>query len=1223
METPDFVQHYHLKAQKFLENGQVREVVFSGGTYQIEVVDEAIYWPFLQIDDLGNIKDGFCTCSTSEKEGSCAHLAAAYLRVVIPGEDPLHMRFQHSFWNALCKTAAQKFGYETSVLKRNKDKYSNKEISLFTTNQAALKKLHSFLKDRVEETEETSIKFSNLTIEELEAYRKGEVQEDLQYELSFWSDLAKWMFLMQDAQKKYSLTFSTSGQELPTSVLCKINGLEANFSLTKEDWIVLIPSLKTVHSDLNVFEFQGQVIEKITYNEEKVCFEIQKHKDTEPQVSGGIELDGWIYVAGEGFYPRKPDPLLQSSVIEEPQIPIILDQYTDTLTDLLQNTEMHSDPVDVQYNLFFDEYANLHIESYLFEKKDLQQPCAAFFKKWAYLPNKGFYPLKNVQFDRSVKIITKHEVSEFINQSRMWLHQFEGFQAHFQSLQSHLTYAVNEEGDLRFDSELNDVKNYENFLDFGEWVYIKSMGFYVKYETSGGLPLSPGQVINKEDVSLFVGSHKDQLELVQGFFTQIPPIKEMGLEIRLIDENTIEVEPRVEFSEGYSLENVRFYSHYAFVKNEGFYELPESCRIEKEYQRKVTFKANQFSSFFEFELEKLEPKSVYIDPRLKKPNKLKLQVRRVVREKRRKRKTWLVDLWYKSEFGSVNVYDFFDLLKKKFFFSEAGRLRLASPRFRWIHQLTVKQMDAEKKMIRLNTLEWIRLCIYEDVETPTGNSPEAIESRKALKELESLETTELLDAKTLKATLRPYQEVGLQWLWFLYSHELSGLLCDEMGLGKTLQAMGLMASAMAQDPQKKFKFLVVCPTSVIFHWQEQLARFLPSMRVLVYHGQTRSLVDFEENYDLLLTSYGILRTGREDFRSLEFQLATFDEAQIAKNHLSQTHKSLKKIKSRVRLGLTGTPIENNLVELKALLDLVLPNYLPGEKEFRDQFSIPIEKSGDIEQRKLLSKLIQPFILRRKKSEVLKDLPEKIEEVRKCELSSDQKRLYKELASASQNELLRELGDDSKPVPYLHVFSLLSKFKQICDHPILLEKDPKSYEKYESGKWDLFVELLSEARESGQKVVVFSQYLDMLQIIELYLKKHHIGYACIKGSTKNRREPLLRFREDPKCEVFVASLLAAGVGIDLSSASVVIHYDRWWNPAKENQATDRVHRIGQNRGVQVFKLVTMSTVEEDIHYLIEKKKGLIEETLGSDDIDQIKLLTREELIEIVRQTAEIS
>jgi SNF2 family DNA or RNA helicase len=317
------------------------------------------------------------------------------------------------------------------------------------------------------------------------------------------------------------------------------------------------------------------------------------------------------------------------------------------------------------------------------------------------------------------------------------------------------------------------------------------------------------------------------------------------------------------------------------------------------------------------------------------------------------------------------------------------------------------------------------------------------------------------------------------------------------------------------------------------------------------------------------------------------------------------------------LGLTGTPIENRLLELKALFDVVVPSYFPSEAIFREQFVNPIEKGQDPEKKNLLARFIKPFILRRKKSEVLLELPEKTEEIAYCDLSDEQRQLYKESFLEFNEPLMQQLQDRKQPAPIIHIFSLLSKLKQICDHPCLALKEISNYEKHQSGKWELFIQLLEETRDSGQKLVVFSQYLKMLDIIEDHLTKKGIGFAGIRGSTRDRKEQLEKFRDDPRCEVFVASLQAAGVGVDLVAGSVVIHYDRWWNPAKENQATDRVHRIGQSRGVQVFKMVTRHTIEEHIHRLIEKKLYLAEGVIGFDEHDQIKGLQREELIELLR------
>jgi SNF2 family DNA or RNA helicase len=404
---------------------------------------------------------------------------------------------------------------------------------------------------------------------------------------------------------------------------------------------------------------------------------------------------------------------------------------------------------------------------------------------------------------------------------------------------------------------------------------------------------------------------------------------------------------------------------------------------------------------------------------------------------------------------------------------------------------------------------------------------------------------------------------------------------------------------------------------VIFHWEDLLKKFLPRLRVYVYYGAQRTLVDFNEHYDLLLTSYGTLRSEKSPLSEIRFDISIYDEIQIAKNASSQTHKALKLINAAVRLGLTGTPIENNLLELKSLFDVILPGYMPTETLYKELFVNPIEKQNDHDKRYLLARFIRPFILRRKKSEVLLELPEKTETLAYAPLSAEQTTLYREVYRSSKEQLFKELQDDSNPTPYLHVFALLTKLKQICDHPALFKNEEDNYKKYTSGKWDLFVELLNETRESGQKLVVFSQYLGMLDIIESYLEEHKIGFSGIRGSTRDRKEQVEKFRDDPKCEVFIGSLQAAGVGIDLISASVVIHYDRWWNPAKENQATDRVHRMGQSRGVQVFKMITRGTIEEHIHVLIEKKLGLMEQVIGFDEETQVKVLTREDLLELLK------
>lgn len=700
--------------------------------------------------------------------------------------------------------------------------------------------------------------------------------------------------------------------------------------------------------------------------------------------------------------------------------------------------------------------------------------------------------------------------------------------------------------------------------------------------------MAPGEISN------FIAAHKEDLEQVERFFAPECPVAKTGLVLSLTPEHLISIAPKLEYFPTADPAKIRFFGDFIYEEGKGFSEIPPSSRLPERYREETVIASGQEAAFLAYELEPLRPWILEVDPRLKRPSDLQLKVRKITRNSRKRGKEWLIDLVYESESGLLDIFSLWDAFqeRRRYLFSPAGLLSLKEPRFNWVRQLQKRRLDRKKGVIRMNTLEWIRLSVFEEMHIPKG--PDAEETKQLLLELSSFETHRLLDITKLKATLRPYQETGLHWLWFLYCHGLSGLLCDDMGLGKTHQAMALLAAVAHEDSDKRNKYLVVCPTSVIYHWQELLKKFLPEIRVCTYYGLARTLEHFETDYDLLLTSYGILRTGREDLRTLEFELAFFDEIQVAKNQSSQTHAALRNIDARMRLGLTGTPIENRIRELKSLFDIVLPGYMPPDAVFRELFVQPIEKLRDEEKKGLLSKLVKPFILRRKKSEVLLDLPEKIEEIAYCDLSEEQKGLYTQVAQRMRETVYQDLRDSTKPVSYVHVFSALSSLKQICDHPSLIDGDIKKALHRQSGKWDLFVELLTEALGSGQKVVVFSQYLDMLAIIEQYLKKKGIGFASIKGSTRDRHEQLRRFREDPACEVFVASLLAAGVGIDLTTASIVIHYDRWWNPAKENQATDRVHRIGQNRGVQVFKLVTKHTIEEHIHELIERKKGLLEE-----------------------------
>ena len=617
------------------------------------------------------------------------------------------------------------------------------------------------------------------------------------------------------------------------------------------------------------------------------------------------------------------------------------------------------------------------------------------------------------------------------------------------------------------------------------------------------------------------------------------------------------------------------------------------------------------------ELRRLKQFITEIDERLIPADNLRLVITDLKEREGKEGKGWEIKFTYMSGRGEEPV----GTLKKALdrhaghIMTRAGLIFLKGMRFKWLERLPKGRIRKDGTSVFLTTLEWIRLRIDEEeiVIRITGRRSRAV--RKRLEALDRVEPEEKLDLSALRSVLRPYQDTGVRWLKFLHSYGLSGLLCDDMGLGKTHQAMALLASVHATGAGKKF--FVVCPTSVIYHWEDLLKRFLPSFKVVVFFGTGRKLSTFAEgNADLLLTSYGVLRSEKEALSKIEFDVAVLDEMQIAKNVQSRTHQALVKIRAKMKVGLTGTPIENRLTEIKSLFDVILPGYLPSQAEYGETFVVPIEKYRDEGKRIRLQKIIHPFVLRRKKSEVLEDLPDKFEELAFCDLSDEQKKLYDQAYLRSHGTLTEELESGNR-TSRMHLFALLNKLKQICNHPALFLDDTENYAKYTSGKWDLFVELVQEARLSGQKLVVFTQYLGMMKIIGHYFTENGIGFAAIQGATKNRRMQLEKFRDNPSCEVFVASLKAAGTGIDLTSASVVIHYDRWWNPAKENQATDRVHRIGQNRGVQVFKMVTKHSVEEHIHALILKKKELLEGVVGYDDREQVKRLSREDLLVLLQ------
>ena len=472
--------------------------------------------------------------------------------------------------------------------------------------------------------------------------------------------------------------------------------------------------------------------------------------------------------------------------------------------------------------------------------------------------------------------------------------------------------------------------------------------------------------------------------------------------------------------------------------------------------------------------------------------------------------------------------------------------------------------------------------------------------------------------RALNAELRPYQKEGFKWINEITDLGFGGVLADDMGLGKTLQIIAFLLS------QKKSKSIVVVPTSVIYNWMDEFEKFAPSIKIGLVHGskskRDKVLRDFKrglgikveegnlkeksyEKYDVLLTTYGTLKNDEKAYENLSFDYCIIDEAQNIKNPAAQATLSVKNIKSRCNIALTGTPIENNLMELWSIFDFVMPGYLFTKERFRERFILDESNLSE------LKSLITPFILRRLKEDVLSELPEKLEKKYLVEMKGKQKQLYSFYVKAIKNQLNENKSSEKSGRDKINLFAYLTKLREICLDPSLVVPD------YTGGSSKLTVvkEIVKDASESGKKILLFSQFTSVLQKIEEDFKKEDISYLYLDGGT-SAKDRVKKFNEDSNIKVFLISLKAGGVGLNLTSASMVIHFDPWWNPAVEDQATDRAHRFGQENKVEVIKLVAKDTIEEKIVLMQEDKRELIQSLMDGKTMDGkgLKRLTEEEI-----------
>lgn len=574
---------------------------------------------------------------------------------------------------------------------------------------------------------------------------------------------------------------------------------------------------------------------------------------------------------------------------------------------------------------------------------------------------------------------------------------------------------------------------------------------------------------------------------------------------------------------------------------------------------------------------------------------------------------FFLDPSYGDDRETVSMVDLINHFhRKKRSFLEKGNSWIKVPDFIKEHNWN---LDESGKYIKVDTIGLLRL------KAQTGDFDKFVGKKSILNHIRSrLELKKVEKIPELNHTnlrLRKYQTAGLKWMWWLSQNSLHGLLADEMGLGKTHQAMGIM-SATQKTLNRTARFIVVAPTTVLDHWLDKIIDFCPNLLPIKYHGPKRrkSIQDITDGRNFtLITSYGILLRDIKEISTIYWDAIILDEAHFAKNNDTATYRAVCRLNGKSRFCLTGTPMENHLGEIKNIFDFLVPGYLGSNEYFKKQFLNPIKQNNCPKAESMLQKLIYPFKLRRTKNQVLKDLPAKVEDIRHCALSSEQVKLYKNILSLKASGLIKQLKNSNNPIPYLHVFATLTLLKQICNHPALIIPG-SSYLEHESGKFDLFKEIIQEALDSNHKVVVYSQYVEMIKIFHQYLTSINIDHAILTGQTRNRGKLIERFQTTPDCKVFLGSLLAGGIGIDLTAASVVVHYDRWWNASKENQATDRVHRIGQHKNVQVLKLISRGTLEEKINNLIQKKQNLFEKFLDHDE-QIFKQFDREQLIDLLQ------
>lgn len=454
--------------------------------------------------------------------------------------------------------------------------------------------------------------------------------------------------------------------------------------------------------------------------------------------------------------------------------------------------------------------------------------------------------------------------------------------------------------------------------------------------------------------------------------------------------------------------------------------------------------------------------------------------------------------------------------------------------------------------------------------------------------------------KKLNTELRTYQKIGYKWLKTLEQYKMGGILADDMGLGKTVQVLTVILSYIQENKEKAKNSIIVCPSSLTLNWYNEIQKFTPTIKTLVISGdylERKRKIETINNYQIVITSYDSLKRDIDLYTQYNFKYIVADEAQYIKNNNTKNSKAVKLINAETKFALTGTPIENSLSELWSIFDFIMPGYLYKYKKFKELYEIPIIKNQDEEKMNKLKKQIEPFILRRTKSEVLTELPDKTVTILSNEMKEEQYSIYMSYMAQARDEIMYQIDMKGFEKSQIKILSLLMRLRQICCHPKLFLSEYTG----ESSKLNQCIEIIQDAVLGEHKILLFSSYTSMFEIIEEQLKKLKINYLKLTGQTKvgERIKLVDEFNTNKNIKVFLISLKAGGTGLNLTGADMVIHYDPWWNLSAENQATDRTYRIGQKKNVQVYKLITKNSIEEKIYELQQKKAKLIDNMLSTD------------------------